>query len=1095
MRSYRLSPPAAAVVLFLVAVSASAQTKLLRFPAIHGERVAFCYAGDIWTAPASGGTASRLTAHPGLELFPHFSPDGTWIAFTGQYDGDEQVYVIPAGGGAPTQLTYYPARGPLTPRWGYDNQVYGWTNDGKAVLFRSMQDHWDLGDTQLYTVSTTGGLPQALPMPYSGAGTFSPDGTKVCYSPLARDFRTWKRYEGGWAEDLFIFDLKTFASENITHHPRTDRDPMWIGNAIYFASDRDGTLNLYKYDITSRTTTQLTHSKTFDVRWPSSDAEGHIVYEFGGELHVFDTRTGGDTAISIYVPNDGVAMRPAHYPVEKFIEDFALAPKGERALFVARGDVFTVPVEHGAPRNLTNSSNAHDRWARWSPDGRKVAFVSDRSGEEELWLVNQDGAGTPEQLTTTLKVMLSPPVWSPDGAYLAFSDKDGHVFALHLSDKKLTEVAKDRHGSVLDYAFSSHGEYLAFSLANPNNFRSLHIWSAADGKSHEATDPDFNAFGPAWDPAGNYLYFLSDREYAPQISTREFDFATNRQTGIFALTLRKDVKHPFPFQSDEVKTDSTSASKVAPSETDKTAETHPTKPVIVDFDGLAARAARVPVAADNPANLVANDGNLLYLKKPPFVYGRDPESKGTLVVFSLDDRKETVLAEDTDAFAISADGKKVLVRQDKSYNLYDATPKGKDTKKTISTKELAVDRVPAQEWAEIFAEVWRRYRDFFYVANMHGYDWDALKTRYQALLPFVAHRSDLNYVLGEMVAELNVGHAYIQDGDYEIPERPKVALPGARFALDPAAGRYRIAAIFPGENEEERYRSPLTEIGVDVKVGDYVLAIDGEELKANDSPYRLLRFKADRPVELTVSATPTRSSARTVSYRPITSETDLVYLKWVTRNRDMVAKATGGRVGYLHLPDMAEDGIREFVKWYYPQIRKAGLIVDDRANGGGNISQMVIERLSRKLLGTGFDRISDDTETYPDTVFVGPMACLLNETSASDGDIFPYMFRQAGLGPLIGKRSWGGVVGIADRPPLLDGGQVFVPEDATASTTGQWVIEGHGVDPDIVVENDAASVIAGRDPQLERAIAEVLKALEKRPGTLPARPAPPVKTP
>ncbi|HUK14701.1 MAG TPA: S41 family peptidase [Thermoanaerobaculaceae bacterium] len=1093
MRPNRFRTLSVVTVLWLAASVASAQTKLLRFPAVHGDRVAFCYAGDIWTAPVAGGTATRITAHPGLELFPHFSPDGKWIAFTGQYDGDEQVYVVPAEGGVPRQLTFYPARGPLNPRWGYDNQVYGWTVDGKAVLFRSLRDHWDLGDTQLYTVSVDGGLPVALPMPNSGAGTFSPDGAKVCYSPLARDFRTWKRYQGGWAEDLFIFDLATHASENITNNPRTDRDPMWIGNAIYFASDRDGTLNLYRYDIATRATSELTHSTTFDVRWPSSDAEGRIVYEFGGELRVFDTRNGADTPTKILVPDDGVAMRPSHYPVEKFVEDFALAPKGERALFVARGDVFTVPIEHGVPRNLTDSSNAHDKWARWSPDGKRVAFVSDRSGEEEVYLVNQDGSGGLEALTTDLKAMLYAPVWSPDGEYLAFSDKDGRLYALRVADRKRVEVAQDRHGSVLDYQFSPRGHFLAFSLANPSNFRSIHVWSAADGTTRELTDPNFNSFEPVWDPAGNYLFFLSDREYAPQISRAEFDFATTRQTGIFALALRRDVANPFPFQSDEVKPPEAAATP-KPGEKETKPTPKPTEPLAIDFDGLAARVARVPVTADNLADLAANEGGLLYLRRPPFVYGREPESKGALVAFSFDDRKETVLAEDTDAYAVSADGKKLLVHQDKAYNLLDASPKSKEAKKAVAVKDLAVDRIPAQEWAEIFNEVWRRYRDFFYVPNMHGYDWEGLGARYRALLPYVAHRSDLNYVLGEMVAELNIGHAYIQGGDFDIPERPKVALPGARFALDPKAGRYRIAEIFAGENEEERYRSPLTEIGVDARVGDYVLAIDGEELKANDSPYRLLRFKADRPVRLTLNAVPDPKGAREVTYRPITTEADLIYLDWVKRCRDRVSQATGGRVGYIHLPDMAEDGIREFVKWYYPQIRKQALIVDDRSNGGGNVSQMVIERLSRTLLGTGFGRTSRDTETYPDTVFVGPMVCLLNETSASDGDIFPYMFRKAGLGPLIGKRSWGGVVGIGDHGPLLDGGDVFVPEDATASDKGEWVIEGHGVDPDIVVENDPAAVIAGRDPQLERAIVEVTKALEAHPRPLPPRPPAPVKT-
>jgi tricorn protease len=584
------------------------------------------------------------------------------------------------------------------------------------------------------------------------------------------------------------------------------------------------------------------------------------------------------------------------------------------------------------------------------------------------------------------------------------------------------------------------------------------------------------------------------------MSTVELSFATNRTTGIFALALRKDVPNPFPPESDEVKIEKAGSAKpeaAKQTEADKAKEPAAPKAVRIDFEGLGARVARIPVDAANYAGLTATKEYLVFMRNGAPYLGREPEPASSLQVFSLKERKLSTLVDEADDFVISGDGAKVLVKKDATYTLVDVNPKAKDSKdahKPVSTKDLMVDRVPAQEWAEIFDEVWRRYRDFFYVTNMHGYDWKALGDRYRVLLPFVAHRSDLNYVLGEMVAELNIGHAYIEGGDYEIPPRPKVALPGAVFELDKTAGRYRIAQILQGQNEEERYRSPLTEVGVDARQGDYVLAIDGVDLPPNDNPYRLLRGKADRPVTLTLNSKPDPNGARVVSFRPITSETNLRYFGWVARNRDRVDKLSGGRIGYLHVPDMAEDGIREFIKWYFPQIRKEGLIVDDRANGGGSVSQVLIERLRRSLLGTGFSRTNEDTETYPQATFVGPMACLLNETSASDGDIFPYMFRQAGLGPLIGKRSWGGVVGINDHGPLIDGGTVYVPEGGTASTDGRWVIEGHGVDPDIVVENDPQSLLEGRDPQLERAVAEVTKAMATHRTKLPTRPPDPVKT-
>jgi tricorn protease len=1087
------------VSLLILASPAAAQTKLLRFPDIHGDKVIFTYAGDLWTALTSGGIATRLTAHPGVELFAKFSPDGKWIAFTGQYDGDEQVYIIPATGGVPKQLTFYPSRGPLPARWGYDNQVYGWTPDGKSVVFRSLREYFDLGDSRLYTVSVEGGLPQALPMPKSGAGDLSPDSSRLVYSPLFRDFRTWKRYSGGWAQQLYIFDLKSLAAEKITDDSRCHRDPMWIGDKIYYSSDKDDTLNLYSYDPKTKKTTQLTHSTKWDLRWPSTDHKNRIVYEMDGELNIFDIATDKSTKIAINVPTDALAMRPSRVSAADQIEWAGLSPKGERALFVARGDVFTAPVEKGATRNLTNSSSAHDKFAQWSPDGAKIAFISDMDGEDELYLVNQDGSGKPEELTNGFHAMLYQPTWAPDGKHIAFSDKDGKLYVLTLDDKKVTQIAQNPRGRIPEYPWSADGGHLAYTMDNSAGFTAIYIWNVSDGQSHLVTDYLYDSDHPAWDPEGNYLYFISTREYAPQLSRIEFNYATNRSRSLLALTLRKDAKNPYPPESDEVtisKPGEEGADKSKPADAkDDKKEVKKKEYITIDFEGMVDRVTRVPVDSDNFTSLVATKDYLVYARLGAPFYGRDSYPQTSLVLFTKKDRKENTFLENINGFDVSGDGKKIMVRQDHTYKLYDLKPEGKSSGKGVATDGLMVDRVPQQEWVEIFNEVARRYRDFFYVQNMHGYDWDALRAQYRPLVDYVAHRSDLNYVLGEMVAELSVSHAYIAGGDYEIPKRPQVALPGARIELDTASGRYRLAKIYQGQNEEEIYRSPLTEVGVDVKEGDYILAIDGQDLTAKENPYRFLRHKANRPVQLSINSKPTTEGSHTISYRPITSETDLIYLDWVTHNRDFVSKATGGSVGYLHIPDMGAAGIREFIKYFYPQIRKEALIVDVRGNGGGNISQMLIERLRRDLLGTDFGRTDQFTNTYPGTVFYGPKVCLINETSASDGDIFPYMFKQADLGPLIGKRTWGGVVGISGHGPLLDGGQVFVPEFASASTTGQWVIEGHGVDPDIVVENDPAAVIGGHDPQLERGIAEITKTLKANPKVLPSRPADPVKTP
>jgi len=1091
--------------LLMVALPAAAETKLLRFPDIHDDRVVFTYAGDLWTASTAGGTATRLTAHPGLELFAKFSPDGKWIAFTGQYDGDEQVYVIPSTGGVPKQLTFYPSRGPLPARWGYDNQVYGWTPDGKSVVFRSLREYFDLGDSRLYTVTMDGGLPQALPMPKSGAGDISPDGTKVVYSPQFRDFRTWKRYSGGWAQQLYIFDLKTHATEKITQDPRVHRDPMWVGDKIYYSGDQGDTLNLYSYDPASKTTTELTHSTKWDLRWPSTDHKSRIVYELDGELNIFDIATGQSKKLTIEVPTDALAMRPSRVSAAGQIESAGLSPKGERALFVARGDVFTAPIEKGAVRNLTNSSNAHDKFAEWSPDGAKIAFISDMDGEDELYLINQDGTGKAEELTHGLHAMLNKPTWAGDGKRIAFSDKDGKLYVINLEDKKVTQIAQEPRGRMAEYPWSADGGQLAYTMSNAAGFSSIYIWSVADGATHRVTGELYDAQDPAWDPEGNYLFFVSTREFAPEISQVEFNFATDRGGTILALTLRKDGKNPFPIESDEVTVGKPGEDAEKPSDTDGNGDKKGEKKdkkdekkkeyVRIDFDGLAERVTRVPVSADNLGGLVVTKEYLVYAREGAPFYGRDSYPQTAVVLFSRKERKENTFLENISGFEVSEDGKKILVQQEKNYKLYDLKPEGKTTGKTVAVDNLTVDRVPQQEWAEIFDEVWRRYRDFFYVSNMHGYDWEALRAQYRPLVEYVAHRSDLNYVLGEMVAELSIGHAYVSGGDFEVPKRPLDALPGARIELDAAAERYRITKIYRGQNEEEIYRSPLTEVGVEVKEGDYLLAIDGQELTANQNPYELLRNKGNRPVQWTVNGTPSMQGAHTITYRPIASESNLIYLEWVTRNREYVDKATGGKVGYIHLPDMGADGIREFIKYYYPQIRKEALIVDVRGNGGGNVSQMIIERLRRELLGTDFARTDKFTHTYPGSVFYGPKVCLINETSGSDGDIFPYMFKQAGLGPLIGKRTWGGVVGITGHGPLLDGGEVFVPEFATASAAGQYVIEGHGVDPDIVVENDAAGVIAGKDAQLDRGIAEIMKALQANPKVLPGRPPDPVKTP
>ena len=1068
-------------------------TKLLRFPNIWHNRIVFSYAGDLWSVDSQGGTAARLTSGPGLKLFGKFSPDGRLLAFTAQYGGDEQVYVMPSGGGVPRQLTFYPATGPLPERWGYDNQVYGWTPDGTAILFRSLRDARTLSTSRLYTVPLAGGSATPLPMPQSGAGSFSPDGRRIAYSPQFRDFRSEKRYQGGWANVLYIFDLQHPALLKLSDDPHAARDPMWIGAAVYFNSDRSGVFNLYRYDIATRQTEQITHYRDWDVRWPSADADGQIVFESNGELHVYDTRNAEDRALNISVPADVTSTRSKLVNAADHIERHLVSPGGERMALVARGDVFSAPIEFGVTRNLTHSSNAHERDASWSSDGRRLTYVSDRSGENEIYIQEQSGNGAAVQISSNSSARYFAPRFSGDDKRIAFGDNRNRLYVIEIAGKKRIMVAQDPAGLALDHHWSPDGQYLAYSQNDEDGIANVYVWSALDGKSHRVTPAHFRAHSPVFSPDGKFMYFLSEREYLPMLSTVEFEFATDRQTGVFALALSAAGSNPFGVRDDEPGArDADEDREKHGGKSDDKSRAKPKAVTRIDFDGIEARTIRVPVDADNLSELTAGEDNLLFLRSGAFYDGRPSNVKPAVMVYDLKERETKTVLDDVASWSATADGKHVLAQLNSKEFKYVEVGKS-DEAKSVSLAGLMTSCVPAEEWREIFSEVWRRYRDYFYVENMHGYDWQRLREKYEPQLKYVAHRADLNYVIAEMIAELTVQHAYIEGGDLGLPSRPSVALPGARFELDAASGRYRIARIFVGQNEEERYRSPLTEVGVDVHAGDYVLAINGRELKAGTDPYELLQAPPDEAVEWRVSKDPDGKFARTIRYQPLHSETSLLYLEWVANNRARVERMSGGRLGYIHIPDMGADGMREFIKWWYPQVRKQGLVVDVRDNGGGNVSELLIARLAATLHGTRYVRNQSLVGTYPGVVQTGPKVALINEDTASDGDIFSYQFRQQKIGTLIGKRTWGGVVGIDDHGPLLDGGMVFVPEFGTADENGRWVIEGHGVDPDIVVDQDPVQVAEGHDPQLERAIEELVKVLSKNPAGLPPRPAPPVK--
>ncbi len=1085
MKRLLTTAAAGALLTGLAAAGASAQTELLRYPDIHGDQVVFVYGGDLWLASDQGGAARRLTSHPGLELFPKFSPDGSMIAFTGQYGGDEQVYVIPVSGGEPTQLTWYPASGPLPARWGYDNQVYGWTPDGEGVLHRSLRDGYSLTDSRLYAAPVDGGLPEPLPMPIAGAGAISPDGSEVLYSPLFRDFRTWKRYEGGWAQDLHTFDVETNQSANITDHVRTDRDPMYVGGEIYFASDRDDYLNLYRYDRDSGEAVQVTEYDGRDVRWPSTDGEDRIVYELQGVLRVLDVNSGEDRALTIEVGDDAGLTREHRVEVGGRVNDFGLSPAGERMVADARGEVFSVPVEDGVTRNLTNTPGAHEREVAWSPDGSEIAYISDETGEEELWVRDAEGVEPPRQLTRNSSIRYYSPVWSPDGERIALGGAYGQIWVVDAESGRMSEAGDDKGFAVHDFSWSPDGRWLAFSSAEANGFRSILIHDTESGDTRQVTSERFSEYNPVFSADGAHLFYLSDREFAPQIGSFEWNYMVDRETGVYALALTEDAPNPFLPKNDEASDpDGEGGSEDGEDEGELSVE--------IEFDGLADRVIRAPIDADNYGGLSATGSHLLYVRSGPFYYGRQSDIQPSLHAFDLQSRESAELASGVQGYSLSADGSHVLVRTTSGFQRYKVQDQPQEPA-SVDTSNMEAVRVKAAEFEQIFDEVWRRFRDYFYVETMHGYDWEAIREQYRPLVDDVAHRSDLNYVIGEMIAELNAGHAYIQGGEEGLPDRPQVALLGARFEVE--NGRYRIAEIMDGHNAEPKYRSPLAEVGVNVSEGDYLLAINGRPLNAQTNPFSLLSGAADQLVELRVASRADGRDARTVIVDPLSSEDDLIYLAWVEENRRKVEEATDGRVGYLHIPDMGADGVYEWIKNFYGQMRKEGLVIDVRGNGGGNVSQMIINRLTRELLFTGFARGIDVAESYPDQMFIGPMAAILDEDSASDGDIFPAAFQKAGLGPLIGKRSWGGVIGITSHGALMDGGLVFVPQFGFADENGEWTIEGYGVDPDIEVENPPSAVIEGRDPQLERAIQEVLNQMETQRTQLPERADPPVRTP
>jgi len=1073
MPKYALLP--LVLVLVLHSGARAQEARLLRFPASHGNQLVFTYAGDLYTVNASGGVARKLTGHNGFEMFARFSPDGKWIAFTGQYDGNTEVYVIPAQGGVPRRLTFTETLGrdDVSDRMGPNNIVMGWKHDSEHIVFRSRMHQENAFLGQLYTVSIKGGLPEPLPLPRGGFCSFSPDDGKLAYNRVFREFRTWKRYRGGMTDDVWIYDFNTKKTENITNNPASDIIPMWSGDRIYYLSDRDEhkRMNLYVYETGSRTTRQLTHFDEFDIKFPSLGDKA-IVFEYGGYLFRLDLDTERVTKVPVQILEDQVAGRGGLTNVSKNVAYFSIAPDGKRAVFGARGDIFTVPAHTGPTRNLTGTPGVHERDPEWSPDGKHIAFISDASGEDEIYVTAQDGSGSAQQLTKGADTYKYEIKWSPDSKKILWSDKKLRLQYVDVASRAVTTVAQGKAWEIRDFAWSPDSKWIAYVHPERRTWDRIVLYSLDKNTTLEVTDTWFDSRSPVFSADGKYLFFVSDREFNPTYALNDFNHVYQDMSRIFLVTLARDTESPFKPKSDEVGVE---APKPEPAKKEGVV-------VKVDADGLKDRIIELPIPASSYRNLVSAGGALYYLRRG----SKDP--RALLQMYDLSLHKETALGQ-LENYEVSADQKKMIVFKDGNYGIIDL-PKGPVAVAeplNLSGMEVKLDR--HKEWRQIFNECWRQMRDFFYDPNLHGVDWPAVRQKYEPLLAHVNHRADLTYVIGEMIGELSAGHTYVGGGDMPQPARIKTGLLGAQLQRDDKTGYYRIVKIIRGQNWDKSVRSPLTELGVNAREGDFILAVNGQPTNEMTNIYEVMVNTVDKQVVLRINSEPTAKGSREVTVIPTGDETQLYYYAWVQDNIKKVNDATAGRVGYLHIPEMLQPGLNEFTKYYYPQLQKKALIVDVRGNGGGNVSPMIIERLRRDIAMVGIAR-NTTPNVDPGGLLLGPMVCLLNEFSASDGDLFPYRFRKAKLGPLIGKRSWGGVVGIRGSLPIVDGGFLNKPEFARYDVEGkEWIIEGHGVEPDIVVDNDPAREYAGIDDQLNKAIEVVLEELKTKAKSLP--PAPP----
>ena len=1055
----------------MVAAYQTQDTRLLRFPDIHKESVTFVYAGDIYIANTKTGKSTRLTDHIGFETFPKFSPDGSQIAFSAQYNGSRQVYVMNRDGSDLKQLTYYNDVGVMPPRGGFDYRVLDWTPDGKHIVFRANRTPYGQRVGRPYIVPAAGGLEQPLAIPETGGGMLSPDGKQYVYTPIDREFRTWKRTRGGRAQDVWVYDLENNKSKQLTTDRATDQQPTWVNNNIYYVSDREYTLNLYKHQ-DGKNPIKVTNHSDFDVLWPSAGPNA-IVYENGGYLYRFDDATQQSEKLSINVQGNREHTMAYSKNVSDFIDSMDVSHDGKRVLFTARGELFSVPVKNGPTRNLSHTPKGREISATWSPNGRYIAYMSDETGEYEIYLKDRANNNQVKQLTSNGSIWRFEPVWSPDNKKLLFSDQNHTLWWLDIKTGKQRKIdtAKYNEDGLTSYIWSPNSEDIVFVKNNENRYASLWHYNLKDKRVTRLTDDMSSETTPAFSPDGQQLYFTSERDFNLTFSSYEFDYMFNNATRLYSVAVNSKIKPLNTPLSDEISIVDSKADK-----DDKKSAKAPSN--YIESNGFMSRVVALNVPAGNYGALSGVKDGVLTL------------SAGELkLVPNAVDGEVATIAAGVSNYKVSANAEHIIARAGKNISVIKPEAK-QDLKATqLNLQDMVLKIDPQTEWAQMYREGWRTLRDWFYDENHHGQDWNAILARYQPMADAIAHRADLDYVLSEIAGEINSGHIYVNSGDMPTSPRLQHGLLGAEISAH-KSGFVKIETIFKGENWHENFRSPLNETGINANVGDYIIAVNGRSVKSVVNFYELLENTQGKSVELLLSKSPSLKNSWKVMVTPIASETGLRYLQWAQSRAEYVNKLSDGRIGYVHLPNTHYEGNRSLFKNFLPQTNKEAMIIDDRYNGGGFISEHMITWLARKPLNYWKRRGVEPTKT-PQFAHDGPKAMLINGYSSSGGDALPYYFRQAGLGKLIGTRTWGGLIGISGNPGLVDGGSVIAATFRILDNEGNWIIENEGVSPDIEVIDRPELIQAGQDPSIERAVKELLKELKANPKKPLVVPAPP----